>query len=108
MADKPKSMQDQFRETDFKSDYKRDVKPPKGKGPTALSKQEMEDVQLRNERARNPKEFDAAKSMYESAMKQDAEGKKKGGRVKCMAKGGSASTRADGIAVRGKTRGTIC
>jgi hypothetical protein len=103
MADKPKSMQDQFKEAKFVSDYKRDVKPPKGKGPTALSKQEMEDVQLRNERARNPKEFDAAKAMYDSAV-----GKKKGGKIKCMASGGSASARADGIAVRGKTRGSIC
>lgn len=34
-------------------------------------------------------------------------GKKRGGCVK-MAKGGSASARADGIAKRGKTRGTIC
>lgn len=34
-------------------------------------------------------------------------GKKKGGCVK-MAKGGSASARADGIAQRGKTRGSIC
>jgi hypothetical protein len=108
MADKPKSMQDQFKEAKFVSDYKRDVTAPKGKGPTVLTKDEKETVQLSNERARNPKEFDAAKSMYESAMKQDAEGKKKGGKVKCMAAGGSASTRADGIAVRGKTRGTIC
>jgi hypothetical protein len=30
-----------------------------------------------------------------------------GGKVKKMAKGGSASARADGCAVRGKTRGTI-
>jgi hypothetical protein len=28
--------------------------------------------------------------------------------VKRMAKGGSASSRADGIAQRGKTRGTVC
>lgn len=34
-------------------------------------------------------------------------GYKAGGCVK-MAAGGSASSRADGIAVRGKTRGTIC
>jgi hypothetical protein len=34
---------------------------------------------------------------------------KKGGKVKCMSKGGStASKRADGIAVKGKTRGKIC
>ena len=36
-------------------------------------------------------------------------GMKKGGKVKCMSKGGStASKRADGIAVRGKTKGKIC
>ena len=34
-------------------------------------------------------------------------GKKKGGCCK-MAKGGSASARADGIAQRGKTRGKVC
>ena len=33
---------------------------------------------------------------------------KKGGQVKKYAKGGSASSRADGIAARGKTRGRIC
>lgn len=32
-------------------------------------------------------------------------GYKKGGKVKKMAKGGSASSRADGCAVKGKTRG---
>jgi hypothetical protein len=31
-----------------------------------------------------------------------------GGKTKRMAKGGSASSRADGIAQRGKTRGTMC
>ena len=103
MSDKPKSMQEQFKEAKFVSDYKRDVTPPKGKGPTVLTKEEKETVQLSNERARNPKEFDAAKAMYESATSR-----KKGGSIKCMAKGGSASSRADGIAVRGKTRGTIC
>jgi hypothetical protein len=29
---------------------------------------------------------------------------KKGGKIKCMSKGGSASARADGCAIRGKTR----
>lgn len=33
---------------------------------------------------------------------------KKGGKTKCMAKGGSASARADGCAQRGKTKGKIC
>jgi hypothetical protein len=35
-------------------------------------------------------------------------GYKKGGSVKKMAKGGMASSRADGIAQRGKTRGKMC
>ena len=34
-------------------------------------------------------------------------GYKKGGKVKKMAKGGSASSRADGCAVKGKTRGRM-
>ena len=36
------------------------------------------------------------------------EGYKKGGAVKKMANGGSVSSRADGIAQRGKTRGKMC
>jgi hypothetical protein len=35
-------------------------------------------------------------------------GMKKGGKVKKMAKGGTASSRADGIAMRGKTVGKYC
>ena len=35
-------------------------------------------------------------------------GMKKGGKVKVMAKGGTASSRGDGIAQRGKTRGKYC
>jgi len=35
-------------------------------------------------------------------------GMKKGGAVKKMASGGSASSRADGIATKGKTRGRMC
>lgn len=33
---------------------------------------------------------------------------KRGGKTKKMAKGGSASARADGIATRGLTKGTFC
>ncbi len=91
---------------DYIEESKAKVKP--GVIPAKHSKAQIEEMQLKNERARNPKEFDAKKAMYESALKQDAEGMKKGGKVKCMSKGGSASSRADGIAVRGKTRGTIC
>lgn len=89
---------------------------------------------LSEKRKANPKEFDAAKARYDSAIKQDADksqpgtmemlgdlgksikesvmGKKaggmcSGGKAKKMAKGGSASSRADGCAVRGKTKGRM-
>jgi hypothetical protein len=39
------------------------------------------------------------------AVAPAATGMKKGGKVKKMSKGGSASSRADGIAQRGKTKG---
>ena len=35
-------------------------------------------------------------------------GYSRGGKVKKMANGGSASSRADGIAIKGKTRGKMC
>jgi hypothetical protein len=38
----------------------------------------------------------------------EREGMKKGGKVKKMASGGSVSSRADGIAQRGKTKGRMC
>jgi hypothetical protein len=44
-------------------------------------------------------------------MKRESRGMKKGGAVKKMASGGSvssASSRGDGIAQRGKTRGKMC
>lgn len=56
----------------------------------------------------------AAKALRESVpyRAREAEayndaGYKKGGKVKNMAAGGSASSRADGCAVKGKTRGTM-
>jgi hypothetical protein len=49
-----------------------------------------------------------AKASTEAGAEYDKiVGKKKGGMTK-MASGGSASSRADGIAQRGKTRGTMC
>jgi hypothetical protein len=77
---------------------------------------------LESERARVSvsDELDAKrKAMYDSAKKDDmglpagARTNKKGGAIKAkkMASGGSvgsASKRADGIAVKGKTRGKIC
>jgi hypothetical protein len=52
-----------------------------------------------------------AARQVEERRKREAEGMKKGGKVKKYASGGSvssASKRADGIAQRGKTKGRIC
>jgi hypothetical protein len=43
-----------------------------------------------------------------SGKVQTATGMKRGGAVKKMASGGMASSRGDGIAQRGKTRGKMC
>jgi hypothetical protein len=48
----------------------------------------------------------APKSMIKHEM-AEAKGMKTGGKVKCMASGGSASKRADGCAIKGKTRGKM-
>lgn len=89
------------------SEREEEMKAKPGIGiPASLSKQQKEAVQLKNERARNPNEFDKAKQMYDMADQMQTENKKKGGCVK-MAAGGSASSRADGCAVRGKTKGRI-
>jgi hypothetical protein len=59
------------------------------------------------------KDQDMAKKMrdaYENFQKSpeaDTIGMKKGGKIKKMRSGGSASSRADGCAVRGKTRGKM-
>ena len=47
------------------------------------------------------------RTRYENTDTSDM-GMKRGGKVKKMASGGSASSRADGIASRGKTRGKMC
>ena len=74
-----------------------------------MTKAEKEEVQLKNERARNPKEFDTKKKNTEIAtqkvhtmpdgtkMKGAKHGMKHGGAVKGKCK-------MDGIAIRGKTR----
>jgi len=83
---------------------------------------------LSEKRKADPKEFEASKSKYDSAAKQDADtsqpstmgmlknlgssikdsvmGKKAGGCIK-MAKGGMASSRADGCCIKGKTKGRM-
>jgi len=62
--------------------------------------------------ARTPAERMAENArLVEERRRREAEGMKKGGKVKKYASGGSvssASKRADGIAQRGKTKGRIC
>jgi hypothetical protein len=55
--------------------------------------------------AKAMKETEDATNAYNKSL--TTESKKMGGMAK-MASGGSASSRADGIAVKGKTRGTMC
>jgi hypothetical protein len=84
-----------------------------GKSSTDIEKElRAEDV---NKEVRRLNERDAASAAEkERAMKepaprpeneQTASNMKKGGKVKKMAKGGSASSRADGCATKGKTKG---
>ena len=49
--------------------------------------------------------FDSKGKRYSG---RDTDDRRKGGAIKKMSSGGSASSRGDGIAKRGKTRGTIC
>jgi hypothetical protein len=97
-----------------------DKKYPKGVLPT---KKQVEDKQLSNEYKKDPEAFVKKEQMYDSAIKQDKEdysplntlgealkslvNKKQGGSIKKMAKGGTASSRADGCATKGKTRGRM-
>ena len=74
------------------------VNYPEEKGPSKQSLQEAADEAMRRKEERAP----TTRSTMGSAV-----GNKKGGKIKCMAKGGSASKRADGCAQRGKTRGRI-
>jgi hypothetical protein len=69
----------------------REVKPVKELPPSDIADKLQT---MKNERAA---------AAYEK-RRAAGEDYKKGGKVKCMSKGGSASKRADGCAVRGKTR----
>lgn len=70
-------------------------------------------AQKQNAAMQAVKDQDMAKKMreaYENFQKSpeaDTIGMKKGGKVKKMRSGGSASSRADGCAIRGKTRGKM-
>jgi hypothetical protein len=103
--------------------FVKDITPPSGE-----QKAKIEEKQMKVEEMKDPNAYRKNKAMYDTSteVKKFDENYKKGGKitaanydkeygkiyrktVKNMSKGGStASKRADGCAVRGKTKGKIC
>ena len=81
----------------------RDIAKNLGVIPRLLARR---DEKQSNEIDRLMGENEALRGQMEGAQGA-APGMRKGGKVKKMAAGGSASKRADGIAQRGKTRGKM-
>jgi len=75
------------------------IKDNVGYKPTFQAKDSSDE-----ERARVLKEA----SEYASELQRESRGKKKGGKIGKVAKSKSASSRADGIAKKGHTKGRIC
>jgi L-lactate utilization protein LutB len=80
--------------------FVKDITPPNGE-----QKAKVEEKQMKMEEMKDPQASQKNKAMYDvsTEVKKFDENYKKGGMVKS-----SASKRADGIAVKGKTRGKIC
>jgi superfamily I DNA and RNA helicase len=80
--------------------FVKDITPPTGE-----QKAKIEEKQMKMEELKDPQASKKNKAMYDvsTEVKKFDENYKKGGMVKS-----SASKRADGIAVKGKTRGKIC
>ena len=70
----------------------------------AMSASESKDAASRFGYPKESKRLNSEENMDTSDMST----LKRGGKVKKMASGGSASSRGDGIAQRGKTRGKMC
>jgi L-lactate utilization protein LutB len=79
--------------------FVKDITPPTGE-----QKAKVEEKQMKMEEMKDPQASKKNKAMYDvsTEVKKFDENYKKGGSVS------SASKRADGIAVKGKTRGKIC
>jgi len=84
--------------------FVKDVTPP-----SKEQKAKVEEKQMKMEEMKDPEAYRKNKAMYDvsTEVKKFDENYKKGGAVKKMAKGGSASKRADGCATKGKTKGRI-
>jgi FKBP-type peptidyl-prolyl cis-trans isomerase len=87
--------------------FVKDITPPTGE-----QKAKVEQMQMKKEEMKDPQAYQKNKAMYDvsTEVKKFDENYKKGGKVKCMASGGKVSqlAKANGIAVRGKSRGKIC
>jgi FKBP-type peptidyl-prolyl cis-trans isomerase len=87
--------------------FVKDITPP-----SKEQKAKIEEKQMKMEEMKDPEAYRKNKAMYDvsTEVKKFDENYKKGGAVKKMAKGGKVSqlSKANGIAVRGKTRGKIC
>jgi len=79
---------------------------PKRTGLEFVNPKDNEQVKKSQAPARAQMLKDIKESM--SGPNVPGEYKKKGGMIKKMAKGGTASSRADGCCTKGKTRGKIC
>ena len=97
----PQSVGQDFSKADKGKTFKRggDTMATKGVNPFAKFEKSGKDVEKKG-----MKEGSKADMMMD---KQQMMGMKKGGGVKKMASGGSASSRADGVASKGKTKGTF-
>ena len=89
--------------------FVKDITPP-----SAEQKVKIEEKQMKVDEMKDPQASKKNKAMYDvsTEVKKFDENYKKGGTVKTkkMASGGKVSqlAKANGIAVRGKTRGKIC
>ena len=77
---------------------------PRGQAATQKQRDAMQAVKGQD----MAKKMREAYENFQKSPEADTIGMKKGGKVKKMRSGGSASSRADGIAVKGKTRGKMC
>jgi hypothetical protein len=66
------------------------------------------DASMKNYTPRRDANASAREALSSGKSDEAGNPMKRGGSVKKMAKGGSASSRGDGIAQRGKTRGKMC
>ena len=84
--------------------FVKDITPP-----SKEQKAKIEEKQMKMEEMKDPEAYRKNKAMYDvsTEVKKFDENYKKGGAVKKMAKGGTASSRADGCATKGKTKGRI-